>query len=173
MGRRIATLMLPLAVLGLSLMVYGCGGGDDEASGQSTSTAASVPVDTSPLTTSPLAKPAYIKRFQRICNNTGSELLVVLSKKPADGESDEEHMGDLAANGLIPVVENERAKIHNLGAPRGDKEQIETLLTELQAGIDSAKERDITSLEAFGKGFERYDRLTVAYGLEGCGFELA
>jgi hypothetical protein len=151
---------IALAAVVVALLAAGCGGGDDTS-----------------ITTSTISKEAFIKKADAICKK-GSErvqlgfgaylktgkksILALRHPSKADYEG-------LIIGVLLPSLEKEIKEIRALGAPSGDKDQIEEILTALEEGIEVAEtnRKAVThSSEAiFGIG----SRLATEYGLEVCG----
>jgi hypothetical protein len=71
---------------------------------------------------------------------------------------------------LIPGIEAHIAKLQALGAPRGDRAQVEAMLAALQEDLEAGTADDISTFEQFSSQFDRFDRLAQAYGLDGCAF---
>ena len=73
---------------------------------------------------------------------------------------------------LLPTVEKEVGELHDLGAPSGDEDTVEAMLVAMQQGVEADEKKQIPSLESFGQGFHKSDKLLHAYGLEACAFDV-
>jgi hypothetical protein len=155
MGRR----PIVLAVVAATLFVAGCGGSDSSTS------------------TSTLSKEAFIKKADAICKKGSQELqrgfAVYLRKNNKSilalrHPSKADYEG-LIGGVLVPNLEREIKAIRALGAPSGDEDRIEEILTAFEEGIEIAetdpKAVNHSSEAIFGIG----SRLAKEYGLEVCG----
>lgn len=152
-----------MAVVSLATAGFGCGGGQ---------TAADMG-ELAAITTTSLDKSTYIKRAIAVCQRAGKKLAPAIFASPSPHQSASELFEGLGDSVLVPTIERELRELHELGAPRGDGDEVEGILRALQRGINGAKKRRITSVESFGLGFRQFDRLVVDYGLSRCAFFLA
>jgi hypothetical protein len=153
---------IALAAVAVALVVAGCGGGDS-----STSSSAGT-----------ISKEAFIKKADAICKK-GSEQMqqgfatylrknkksIVALRHPSKADYE-----GLIGGVLIPNLEREIEAIRALGAPSGDEQRIEEILTALEEGIETAENdpKAVTHSSSeviFGIG----SRLAKEYGLEVCG----
>jgi hypothetical protein len=148
-------------VLAIALLAAGCGGGDEETE-----------------STASLTKAQFIKQADGICKAGEEEIEVKfesfakehkLSDKtpPSHKESEE------AANTiLIPAIAGEVKEIRGLGAPSGESEQVDELLSSVEAALDGARKDPVKFIESEGEGeFAKANRMAREYGLKVCGSE--
>ncbi|MGH2976238.1 MAG: hypothetical protein ACRDLL_15445 [Solirubrobacterales bacterium] len=155
MGR--GSIALVAAVV--ALFVVGCGGGDAS------------------ISTSTISKEAFIKKADAVCKKGFAQLQrgfaaylkenkksIIALRHPSRADYE-----GLIGGVLVPNLEKEIEEIRALGAPSGDEDRIEEILTAFEEGIETAESnrKAVTnSSEAiFGIG----SRLAKEYGLEVCG----
>lgn len=156
-GNLIKRLHLVLAaVAALSLIAAGCG---DEAGG-----------DDGTITTSSLNKTAYVKQVNRTCK----EMDEGVSKKSVAFFKDEGLSRQSSVKAaeviFIPNAEAQLDRISEFGAPKGDEDQVEAILTSTEEGLDELKEPDEKAAVAPPPKLKRADELALQYGLDSCTF---
>lgn len=159
MNKRLIALLC--GACALALLAAGCGGGGDETT-----------------TTASLSKAQFIKKADGICASAEKEVEGEfesfakehkLSEKqpPSHGESEE-----AATSILIPSIEGQVEDIRALGAPAGEEEKVEELLTAVEDALDKAKQDPAAFIETEGEGdFAHANKLAREYGLTVCGSE--
>jgi hypothetical protein len=142
-----------LAVVGLALVLSACGSSDE-------------------TTTTALSKAAFLKQGNEICEKgnekIGEEAEETFSqnRKPSQKE-----LNEFASDTLIPSVQKQIDEIRALGAPEGDEEEVEAIVTAAQAALDKGKQ-NLSELTEDGPGpFAEANKLANAYGLTACGEE--
>ncbi len=156
MSKRLVQILI--AGCAAAFVVAGCG-----SSGGDTSTAS-------------LTKAEFVKRADAICAKGNKQLQVQVvgyAKKvgwsgktpPTDAQATE-----IASTILIPSVQSQHDKIDALGAPSGEEDQVNAILTALQDAIDQAK-KDPAALvrQPHDPTFTKADKLAQDYGLTVCG----
>jgi hypothetical protein len=146
-------------VLAIALVAAGCGGGDDE-------------------TTATLTKAQFIKQADGICSAAEDELDSKFEKfgkehKLSDKHPPNHEESEEAANTiLIPSIEGQVTDIRALGAPSGESDQVDELLTAVEAALEKAKEEPAEFIEEEGEGdFAEANKMAREYGLKVCGSE--
>jgi hypothetical protein len=149
-----------LSLVALLAMVVGagCGGSDDS--------------DLT-LTTSSLTKAEYIKRVNEICAAGQQELTLAFSayaKKQGSGDNlVDAKLAPGIVTVLVPALQKQNEEIETLGAPQGDKDEIEAFLAARQAVLTKAKQDPPATIFKFGDGFRKSpNKLASKYGLDGC-----
>ncbi len=159
MGRGV----IALAAVAAALVVAGCGG---SGSGSD-----------STVTTGSLSKEAFVEKADAICAKGNKRLQkgfanylrknkksIIALRHPSKEDYD-----GLIGGVLVPNLEWEIKEIRALGAPDGDEERIEEIVTAWEEGIQVAetdpKAVKHSSEAIFGIG----SRLAKEYGLEVCG----
>jgi hypothetical protein len=147
-----ATLVLPATILVLA----GCGSsGDSEG-------------------TSSLSKAEFVKKGNAICAKGSEEINKAYEKfsreHVAGGRTPSEALLDEAAAEIVlPVREREVRQLRALGAPSGQGERVDTMLTAWERGIEEGEE-DPHSLRKAGPEFAFYKSYSMGidYGLKKC-----
>jgi hypothetical protein len=146
----------------IAIAVSGCGGGSDGDE----------------ITASSLSKAEFIRKADAICakgqrqveRNFGAfAKKTKLDVKQVAKNPTKEQVNGLVNTVLIPVIEEEVAKIRALGAPAGDEDKIEAMLDATEEGIPTAEDLPRTVLEQTGVAFGVGSRLAKEYGLTVCG----
>lgn len=160
MNARLATIFV--AVVAVVAIAVGCGGGDSSSSaGGSTET-----------TSSP-EKEAFVKGANAACSKarTGDLNKVGVYEKAhrSQGLSETELSEDAFKAALLSTVEAEIAGMRKLAIPKGDEEEVEQFLSELEREASEARREEKTeSLEEIEKRFATSDKELRAYELTEC-----
>lgn len=142
----------------LLLMLSACGGGSGAES------------------TSVLTKAEFVKRANAICAQADGEIDKVYgrySRKPYPGGKPptEATMNRVAEEVVIPAREKQVRRLRALGAPAGEEQRVDKILTAIEEGIEKGEE-DRRTLRGTGGteyAFAKALELEVAYGLVKCG----
>jgi len=162
MPRRFAVLLTAaIATVGIAA---GCG--DDDGSG-SESGGGSIATSTQP-------RPQFVKQASEICSRERQDvpqrIAAYQEKNPPGDKPPDVAQADGVQAVILPVLESEVDRIRDLGAPAGDEEQVEAILTGQQEANDEVAELEKIPPEE--DGWERYfdstNKLMVAYGLDAC-----
>lgn len=147
-----ATLVLPATIL----VVAGCGSSGGTESAPS------------------LTKAEFLKKGNAICAKGGEEINKAYEefsrKHVAGGKTPSEALLDEAAAEIVlPVREGEVRQLRALGAPSGQEERVDKMLTAWEEGIEKGEE-DPNSLRKAGPEFAFYKSYSMGidYGLTKC-----
>lgn len=159
-----------LAVFLLFAFAVGCGDSNDSAPESNASGGESA------ITAHPgsLSKAEFTKKASAICAAAHERSAAEFSKYvnendvPASGPGLVAKASDVVAKVFVPVYELQIEKINALGAPKGDLQQVTTLLTAMQQGIERAKQHPLQFIRR-STAFGRASKLATAYGLPACG----
>jgi hypothetical protein len=117
--------------------------------------------------TSALAQPEFAKQVEAIC--TRGRLRGLEYRPASDPEqSDGDAIAERIEGSLVPAIEGVVDEIYELGAPPGEREQIEKLAVALQGAVEKAKETDVRNLERFELLLGRAGKLARQQNLEAC-----
>lgn len=146
-----------LLVLAFAAVAAGCGGDEGDET----------------ITTSSLGKKEFVKQVNAICAKREKEVLDGWEPYFKAHEDDDVPKGVLWANAqkavMLPPVEAEIEEIRELGAPRGDEDQIEALLVSMQKAVDGTEEIEkVRSVFFTDPGFSRATVLASEYGIGEC-----
>ena len=158
------TKTLALIAVGGALVLAGCGGDDDEST--TASTAATGATGTSGVA---LTKEEFITQADAICAQGDEDIETAATEQ--FGESgqpqNEQEIVDFTDTVVIPSIQSQLDGIALLTPPEGDEEEIEELLTELQAALDELSENPESLAD--GTSFEDVNQLAADYGFTNCG----
>lgn len=130
--------IMALISAALMLVAVGCGGGDDS-------------------TTSSLTKAQFIKQADAICKKADAARLKALS------ETTGSQLEVLSA--AMQPIQKQAEEIAALGAPSGDDEEIDAIVTEMEKGVEQAEKGGNANIE---KAFVKVDQLSGQYGFKVC-----
>jgi hypothetical protein len=140
------------AVFVLALVAAGCGGGSDS-----------------------ISKQQFITQADAICAKSNKQIqpqVVAYAKKvgwsgktpPTDAQATE-----IANTILIPSVQSQHDQIDALGAPSGQEQQVNAILTAVQDAIDQAKKDPTALMQSNDTTFAKANQVAKDYGLTVCG----
>jgi hypothetical protein len=139
-----------VALTALSLLVAGCGGGEDE-------------------TSSPSRK-QFLKQANAICQEQTQKRNKII--QDAISGSDQNKLlpkaerEQIIVDALPPYAETPE-KLEALGAPEGDEEKVEAILEAMEKAAADAKANPSVALTST-KQFEEANKLASGYGLTSC-----
>ena len=148
-----------LAVLvALAALVAGCGGGDE----------------TTDSATVTLTKTEFIKQGDAICkefneNNEGEAEEFAEENGFTLEKASEEQLEEAVSEVLVPSLNKQAEELDALGAPEGDEEQVEAIVTAVEDATGEIEDDPSSVFEE--KVFEKPNRLAEAYGFKVCGQE--
>lgn len=152
-------LRLPIlgTLLGIALIVGGCGGGDD-------------------ANTEALTKAKFIQRADRICERTDEvqkdALRSYFAKRPDAVVNRALNEKAVVAVGL-PPLRTEAAELDALPVPDGDEAEIEAIVDGLEKAIDESEDDPGPLVNSNSAGpFTAVGKLASKYGLKACAFPL-
>ncbi len=149
----------------------GCGSGsDDKGSPISTTTAASAGI-TIPFWPNghpkSIGKTLYLKRANNVCQRGRNQM-----PRSFEGRYRNVNRGKLyteaTANIFLPGIQLWFDDIAYLGAPSGDKAQVEKLLTAMQRAVYASEAQHIDFSGQLIAQFAESNRLVRDYGLDSC-----
>jgi len=148
-----------LAVLvALAALVAGCGGGDD----------------TTDETTVTLTKTEFIKQGDAICKEANEENEAEAEEYAEENgftleKASKDQIEEAVAAVLVPSLEKQAEELQALGAPEGDEEKVEAIVTALEDA--TAEIEDDPSSIFNGKSLSKPNKLAEDYGFKVCGEE--
>lgn len=141
----------------LVMLIAGCGGGDETTDETVT-----------------LTKTEFIKQGDAICKKSGEQ-----SEQEAEEFAEEngftlekastEQLEDAVGAVLVSTLRQQAEEISALGAPEGDEEQVEAIITSLESATDEIEDEPKLVFEE--KVFEEPNELAEDYGFKVCGEE--
>lgn len=149
-------------VMGVALVVAGCGGGSEEA-------------EPGAIETSAITKAEFIEQAEAICNRGNrwmlKQMLAAATEEEEGGSAGGDAFTAAAKSVALPRVQATIRDIAALGAPRGDEVQLEAFLTQMQQEKDALEEQPrISETELFNGGFSGSGELARDYGLRRCAY---
>lgn len=160
--------MLATTVVGLALLLTGCGGDDED------STSASETQSTTAV--SSIAKADYITQADAICKTEGDATdqgAAAAIQELGTEEPTPEQLATIASDVVLPSLEKQLAGLKALPKPSEGAADVDALLAELETAITAAKE-DPSILAGSENGenpFTAANEKAVAIGLKECGSE--
>jgi len=131
-------------------LLLACGGcGSDESS-------------TTPAPT----KDEFIAAANEICGAGDAE--IQQATQQLDSSASDEELEQFVTDTAIPVIEDERDQLDELGAPEGDEEEVDAILNGLDDAIAAVKADPGSALSDSGP-FDEVNQLAQDYGLTDCG----
>ena len=145
--------MVAGALAALSIAA-GCGGGDSDSGGGE------------------ISKAAFIKKADAICaknNERMAKASVALIKRKNFANPTRAEYEAVVDKALVPGVKREVEELKALGAPNGDEDVVNSMITALEEGVETA-ERDPKAVSTSSDAiFGIASRLAGEYGLKVCG----
>jgi hypothetical protein len=143
--------MTALVVLALAGIAVGCG---SSSNNNSTSTAS-------------LTKAQWIAKADAFCQAGTAQTNAAGTQQFGNQKPSQAQIQQFATTTIIPGIQSQVDKIKALGAPVGDEQQVNTLISTVQADLDKAKSDP--SLVTQGNAFSDANKLAQQYGLKVCG----
>lgn len=148
---------LIVAVIAAAMLVAGCGGGGD-SSGSSTGT---------------ISKEEFVAKANAICKD-GTERLQaaigrVLKDQPNITKVSQAEQEKIVTTVLVPNVSKEVKELRALGAPDGDEERVDAMVTALEEGVETAERDPQAVTKSSDAIFGIASRIAGEYGLTTCG----
>jgi hypothetical protein len=156
-----------LVALAVVALVAGCGDEDATSDGSSASRSAET------VTTSSISKARLIKEGDAICEAGRKKLAAAAEQLFSTPPQEREGRGrELVSTVLVPVLKADIARLRELGAPRGDEDQVEAILEGFQ-GILRTAEREPEVFLTAGRPaatdpWRETDRKAESYGFTEC-----
>lgn len=167
--RRLLIIWGLLLFSALLLAPIGCGGGNGDPSGAQSNPGTKDGDNTGAIettvTTSPRSKAEFIQLANGLCRrayvNQAAELFQYAKEHQSKGMSEAE-LGVKAYRAVVvPKIPTQIGELRALGAPKGDKPQIEAFLGSLKRIVNSPDRLLLRELTRAGK-------LARAYGIDRC-----
>jgi hypothetical protein len=163
-------MMLLSLAIAIAALAAGCGGGSGESSSGGSSGAGG-PSGAGTSSSSP-TKAEFIKQANAICghdkSNVANQFGAYLKQHQGQGSKEEVFAGMMKAV-LLPVIEQDIAKLRTLETPPDDRGRMEAFLAAQQRAVDAmSKLKRLSEGPAGEKYLESASRLAKAYGIEVC-----
>lgn len=149
-----------VAAVVLAALIAGCGGGDETTDETVT-----------------LTKTEFIKQGDAICQagneeiEEGFEEFAEENDLPENKEPSKEQGVELVETVILPSIQQQGEEIRELGAPDGDEEQVDELLTSLEEAVAEGEDDPEILFEGKTDPFGKVNQLTKDYGFKVCGEE--
>lgn len=161
-------LVLCAGLLALGLLVAGCGSSDDSTTGST---------DGGETSTASITKPELIKQGDAICT-AGNEAIeeeaeAFAEENDVDTENPTtEQQEEVVTEVIVPGIEEQAEEIGALGAPSGEEDEVEAIVSAVQSAAEEAGEDPSLIIKAEGAGpFKEANKLATDYGFKVCGEE--
>jgi hypothetical protein len=144
-----------------ALLAAGCGSSDNT---ESTATTA-------------LTKAEFLKKGNAICANgnkeinEGFESFFEESNLKKNEEPSKAQKEEAAETIVIPAIRKDVESIRALGAPEGEEEQVEEILTAAEEALETLESEPAAAVSESNQAFVRVNKLSREYGLTVCGEE--
>jgi hypothetical protein len=150
---------LPAAALAIALIVAGCGGGGSD----------------NEVTASSITKAEFLKKADAVCERgneqTQADVAAYVEEKNfslSKKQTPAQYTAFIEAV-LVPNVNKEIEEIRDLGAPSGDEDQVEAILSALEDAVAKAQKESKAVVQERTDLFGRASELAKEYGLKACG----
>jgi hypothetical protein len=144
----------------LAALVAGCGGGDETTDETVT-----------------LTKVEFIKQGDAICKagnkeiEEGFEEFAEENNLPENKEPSKDQGVELVETVFLPSIQQQGEELRELGAPEGDEEQVDELLTSLEDAVAEGEAKPETLFEGKTDPFGDVNEQASDYGFKVCGEE--
>jgi len=144
----------------LAALVAGCGSGDETTDETVT-----------------LTKVEFIKQGDAICKagnkeiEEGFEEFAEENDLPDNGEPSNEQSVEIVETVILPSIQQQGEGIRELGAPEGDEEQVDELLTSLEDAVAEGEDEPELLFEGKTDPFGDVNQQAKDYGFKVCGEE--
>lgn len=159
MNKRLLAVLAAIFAVGL---IAGCGSSDDSTDTETVEE------------TVTLTKTEFIAQGDQICKQAEEDSEAEAEEFAEENgfsleNASDEQLEEAVAEVLIPALDRQAEEIEALGAPEGDEEQVEAILTALEDG--SAEIADDPSIAFEGDALKEANDLAKDYGFKVCGEE--
>jgi hypothetical protein len=137
-------LLFPALALTLGLIVSGCG-------------------------SDAISKDDFVTKANKICADGDTELATA-SEEVGDAPS-EEDLEAFVTDTVVPNIQDQHDAIEDLGAPEGDEDAVDDMLSGLQDGIEAIEADPVGMLTADSDPFADANAAADELGLTDCGSE--
>jgi hypothetical protein len=139
----------------VALVLAGCGGGDDDSSEAS------------------ISKQQFMKKADQICKEANKRMEVAfvdfLEKNRDIARPSGPAFEKLVGTIMVPSIKREIEELEALGAPDGDEDEVDEILTALEEGVETAEDNPKVVTGSADTVFGIASRLAEEYGLKVCG----
>jgi hypothetical protein len=129
------------ALLAAGLVFSGCGSGDP----------------------APLPEKQFVEQANAICRAAERERDAASKAGAEEGLKE----ADFVTEAVLPSIQSMTDELGGLGAPKGDEEQVEAIVTAFEEGIEKLEEEPSVQ-GASDAAFAKANRLAEGYGLSDC-----
>ena len=135
-------------VLGMSIAVAGCGGGDDES----------------------LTKAEFIQQADAICKKAHDGFEKAFNRTFSGGQQPSQaQLNEFAADTLVPGVQKEIDDIGELEPPSADADEVDAIIAAEQDGVDKVRaDPGILAPSVKEDPLKKGQDLARAYGMKEC-----
>ncbi len=159
------TRTLAALAVGATLLIAGCGGGDDEGDTSSTTSSAT---GATGVSGEPLTHEEFVAQGDEICATGDEEIEAAAAEQFGDaGPQNEQEVSEFAEAVVIPSIQAQHDGISALTPPDGEEEEVEALLAELQTALDELS--DDPALLTSSTAFEDVNKRASDFGFTNCG----
>jgi hypothetical protein len=156
-----ALLAAVAALVALAAFVAGCGGGDETTDGTSDETVT-------------LTKTEFVKQGDAICKKGNDQSEKEAEEFAEDNDftlekASKDQLEEAVAEVLVPNLNQQAEELDELGAPKGDEDQVEEIIVSLEGAADEIEDDPSTVFE--GEVLKEPTKLAKAYGFKVCGEE--
>lgn len=145
-------LALLLSATGLAALLAGCGGGEDRT-----------------VATTSLAKAEYVKRADAICARGRMRALRYQPSLGREGQTPAAAHTAIEVS-VLPAIREVVDELYELGAPSGQKGQVEAFLAAFQEGVDEAEGLEVPTFDRLQRVLGRPGELALKAELRNCVF---
>ena len=149
-----------IAAAVLAALVAGCGGGDETTDETVT-----------------LTKVEFIKQGDAICQagnkeiEAGFEEFAKENDLPENKEPSKEQGVELVETVLLPSIQQQGEELRELGAPEGDEDQVDAMLTALEDAVAEGEDEPESLFSGDADPFGDANQQAKDYGFKVCGEE--
>ncbi len=145
----------------------GCGS-DDSAGSPGVAAANSGSPDVNiPWGPESLNRAEYTRRANGVCKESWEQMLESFAQR-YQSETTAKKFTEASKNIFLPGMQFWFDDISYLGAPPGEKEQVETILTAIQLAVFSGQKQTALSPKQLATIFSESNRLVHGHGLDSC-----
>jgi len=162
LNKRIPGVLIGLLCAGL---IAACGGGGNDGSSDAAETTEAADA---------LTKAELIAQGDEICADGDKEAEALADEFAEDNEIDtenptQEQAEEAVAEAFVPSLRRQAEELSALGAPAGDEEEVEAIVSALEAATDELEDNPGALFEAESNPLEEPSKLAADYGFENCG----
>lgn len=149
-----------LVALLAAAVIAGCGGGDDSSSGTGETTA--------------LTKAEFIEQADAICAEANEQSETEAEEFAEENgfvleKASQEQLEEAISDVLVPSLAQQADEVAALGAPEGDEDRIDAIVTSLEDAVAQIEDDPISVFE--GEPLKESRELAADYGFKVCGAE--